>query len=62
MTFFMKDDVNDDVFNGTLKTLIFLFGCETKIGCGNAVTSQRLGDHATHFKSWIKKPITQNSI
>jgi hypothetical protein len=51
MTSLMKDDVNDDVFNGTLKTLILLFGCQTKIGCGNLVTSQRLGDHATHFLS-----------
>ncbi len=26
------------------------------------MTSQMLGDHATHLQGWIKKPIAQNSV
>jgi hypothetical protein len=59
--FWMKDDLNDELFNGTPKILNFSNGVLSwdkvlKIG------GKLEGDYATHLKSWIKRPITWNSI
>jgi hypothetical protein len=52
----MKDDVNDEIFNGTPRTLIPFDGVLNWDGVS------KLGDilerdHVTHFKGWIEKPI-----
>ncbi len=49
----MKDDVNDEVSNGTPKTLIPINGM---VNWDRVLKSndKPKGDHATHFKSWIE--------
>jgi hypothetical protein len=47
----MKDDVNDEVPNGTLKSLI-LFDGVLKLD------NKQEGHHVTHFFNWIEKIIT----
>jgi hypothetical protein len=53
----MKDDVNDEVPNGTPKILIPFDGVVNWDGVLKLSDKQK-GDYATHFKSWIEKPIT----
>jgi hypothetical protein len=57
----MKDDVNDEMSNGTPKILIHSYGV---VNCNGVLkSSDRLkGDHATHLWSWIKRPITWSSV
>jgi hypothetical protein len=57
----MKDDLNDEVFNGTPKTLIPFNGVLNwdEVSKSN---DKLEGDHATHFKSWIERPIAQSLI
>lgn len=53
----MKDDVNDEVSNGTPNTLIPSDGMvnwDEVLKSGNRLK----GDHATNLSVWIKKPIT----
>ncbi len=57
----MKDDLNDEVFNGTLKTLIFFDGVLNRDGVLK-LGGKLKGDHVTHLKGWIKIPIAQNLI
>jgi hypothetical protein len=57
----MKDNLNDEVFNGTPKILIPFNGVLNWDGVSKS-NDKLEGDHATHFKSWIKRPITHNSI
>ncbi len=52
----MKDDMNDEIHNGTLKTLIHFDGMLNQDGMSK-LDGKLKGDHATHFKGWIKKPI-----
>jgi len=52
---FDEDDLNDEVFNGTPKTLIPSYGVSKS-------SDRQKGDHATHFLGWIEKPIAQSSI
>ncbi len=56
----MKDDVNDEVPNGTPKILIPFDGVVNWDGVLKLSDKQE-GDYATHLKSWIEKPITQHS-
>ncbi len=59
--FFIKDDVTDEVPNGTLKILIPFNGIINWDGV--LKSSGRLkGDHATHFWGWIERPITYSSV
>jgi hypothetical protein len=53
MASLMKDDVNDEVSNGTPKTLIPINGM---VNWDRVLKSndKPKGDHATHFKSWIE--------
>jgi hypothetical protein len=57
----MKDDMNDEVFNGTPKILIPSNGV---LNWDKVLKSSDMakGDHATHFKSWIEIFITLSSI
>jgi hypothetical protein len=55
MASLMKDNVNDEVSNGTTKTLILLDGVLKS-------DYRPKGDHATHLWGWIKRPITQSSV
>jgi hypothetical protein len=50
----MKDDVNDEVPNGTPKILIPSKGV---LNWGGVSKSNDMleGEHATHFKGWIKR-------
>jgi hypothetical protein len=57
----MKDDLNDEVSNGTLKTLILFYGVLNMDGVSK-LGDKLEGGHATHFKGWIKIPIAQNLI
>jgi hypothetical protein len=55
----MKDDVKIKVPNGNPRTPIFLDGVVNR----NVVLKfdARLeNDHATHFKSWMERPIKRN--
>jgi len=57
----MKDDVNDEVSNGTPKIIILSNGVVNWDGV--LKSSNRLkGDHATHLRTWIKRPIAWNLI
>ncbi len=57
----MKDDLNDEVLNGTLKTLIHLDGVLSwdKV---SSIGGKLEGDHVTHLKSWIERPIAWNLV
>jgi hypothetical protein len=57
----MKDDLNDEVPNGTPKTLILLDGVLSWDKVSKLVDKLE-GDHATHLKSWIERPIAWSSI
>ncbi len=57
----MKDDVNNEVPNGTPKTLIPSNGVINWDGVLKSSIKPN-GDHATHLWSWIERPITWNSI
>jgi len=57
----MKDDVNDEVPNGTPKILIPCNGVVNWDGVLKLSGKQK-GDHATHFCGWIKRLITRSSI
>jgi hypothetical protein len=57
----MKDDLNDEVPNGTPKTLIPSNGVLNWDGVSK-LGNKTKGDHVTHFQSWIKRPITQSSV
>jgi hypothetical protein len=57
----MKDDFNDEVPDGTPKTLNFFYGVLN----WNEVSKLRgklKRDHATHFLGWLKRSIPRNSI
>ncbi len=57
----IKDDVSDEVPNGTLKILIPFNGMVNWDGV--LKFSGRLkGDHATHFWGWIERPITYSLV
>ncbi len=57
----MKDDVNDEMFNGTPKTLFLFDGMVNQDGVlklgGNLE-----GDRGTHLRGWIKRPIAQSLV
>jgi hypothetical protein len=54
----MKDDVNEEVPNGTPKTLNEMVNWD-----GVSKLSDRLqGDHVTHLWGWIEGPITQSLV
>ncbi len=57
----MKDDLNDEILNGTPKTLILFNGALNWDGVSKS-NNKPQGDHATNFKSWIKKSIAHSSI
>jgi hypothetical protein len=57
----MKDDVNDEMPNGTPKILIPYNGVVNWDGVLKSSGKQK-GDHATNFCSWIEKPIARSSI
>jgi len=52
----MKDDVKDEVPNGTPKTLIPFDGVLNKDGVSK-LGDKLEGDHVAHFLGWIEKPI-----
>jgi hypothetical protein len=57
----MKDDFNDEVPDGTPKTLNFFYGVLN----WNEVSKLRgklKKDHATHFLGWLERSIPRNSI
>jgi hypothetical protein len=56
--YLMKDDLNDDMPNGTPKNLIPSSGVLNWDGVSKLGNKPK-GDHATHFWSWIERPITQ---
>ncbi len=57
----MKDDVNDEMSNGTLKILIPYDGV---LNWDRVLKSndKPKGDHATHLWSWIKRHISQSFV
>ncbi len=57
----MKDDVNDEVSNGTSKTLIPSNGVLNADEVSKIKLQAQKG-HATHFSGWIEKPISQSLI
>jgi hypothetical protein len=57
----MKDDLNDEMPNGTPKILILSNGVLNWDGVSK-LGSRPKRDYATIFLGWIKRPITQNSI
>ncbi len=57
----MKDDLNDEVTNGTPKTLIPFDGVINWDRVSKSSGNPK-GDHATHFWGWIEKPIAWSSI
>jgi hypothetical protein len=57
----MKDDLNDEVFNGSPKTLIPFDGVLNWDGVLESGDKLE-GDHVTHFLSWIERPITWNLV
>jgi hypothetical protein len=57
----IKDDVKVEVPNKTPKTLIPLNGMVNWDGVLKS-SGKLKGDHAMHFSSWIKKPITWSSV
>ncbi len=59
--FFMKDDVNDEVPNGTPKTLIPSYGVVNYDGVLN-LGGRPQRDHATHLQGWIERPIARSLI
>jgi len=60
MVFLMKDDVKNEVPNGTPKILIISNGVLNK-DVVSKLGGKLKGDHVTHF--WgLEKPIMQNSI
>jgi len=54
----MKDDLNDEVPNGTHKNLIPFNGVLNWDGMSKSNNKPK-GSHATHFLSWIERIITQ---
>ncbi len=59
-TSLMKNDVNDEVFNGASKILIIFNGVVNQDGVLKLCDKLK-GDYATHFWGWIKRPIAQSS-
>jgi len=57
----MKDDVNEEVPNGTPKTLIPSNEMVNWDGVSK-LNDKLQGDHVTHLWGWIKRPITQCSV
>jgi hypothetical protein len=57
----MKDDVNDEVPNGIPNILIPFDKVLNWDGLSKS-NGKVEGDHATHFKGWIKKFITQSLV
>jgi hypothetical protein len=57
----MKDDVNDDVPNGTPKILIPSNGVVDWDGVLK-LSGRPKGDHVTHLWGWIKKFIAWSSV
>ncbi len=57
----MKDDVNNEVSNVTLKILIPFDGVVNWDGLLK-LGDMLEGDHVTHFLSWIERSIAQNSV
>jgi len=57
MASLMKYDVNDEVRNGTLETLLPFDGV---VNWDRVLKScdKLQGDHATHLRGWIEIPIT----
>jgi hypothetical protein len=53
----MKDVLNDEVPNGTHKILIPFNGVFNWDGVSK-LGNKLKRDNVTHFKSWIKKPMT----
>lgn len=59
--FFMKDDLNDEMPNGTLKTLIPSDGVKSWNGMLKLGNRPR-ENHVTHFLGWIKRFFAWSSI
>jgi hypothetical protein len=57
----MEDDMNNEVPDGTPNILIPFDGVENWDGVLKSRGKPK-GDHPTHFKGWIEKPIIWNSI
>jgi hypothetical protein len=57
----MKDDLNDEVFNGTPKTLIPFNGVLNSDGVSKLGNKPK-GDHVTCLKSWIERLIAQSLV
>jgi hypothetical protein len=57
----MKDDLNDEVSNGTPKILI-PFDSVFNWDEVSKLKGKLEGYHATHFLGWLKRPIPQSSI
>jgi len=57
----MKDDVKDEVPNGTPKILIHFDGVVNWDGVLK-FNGRLEDDHVTHFWCWIEKPIVQNLV
>ncbi len=57
----MKDVLNDEVPNGTPKTLIPSNGVLNWDGMSKLGDKPK-EDHVTNFWSWIERPITQNLL
>jgi hypothetical protein len=56
----MKNDVKDEIHNGTPKTLIPSDGVLNRGGVSK-LGSRLEGDNVAHFLSWIKRLILQSS-
>ncbi len=52
----MKDDLNDEVSNGTPKILV-PFDDVLNWDEVSKLKGKLEGDHATHFLGWLKRPI-----
>ncbi len=57
----MKDDVNDEVPNGTFKILIPFGGVLNWDGVLK-LNGKLEGDHVTHIWGWIERPITWSLV
>jgi hypothetical protein len=61
MASLMKDNVNDEVPNGTPKTLILFYEVVNWDGVLKSSNKPK-DDRVTNFYHWIKKPITHNLV
>jgi len=57
----IKNDVNDEVPNGTFKILILFYGLLNWNGVLK-LGGKPKGDHGTHSWGWIKRPITWSLV